>query len=77
MVSFVKPNLLGTLKEFTNRFVNPIMNGQCRDSTSQDVRRMKQRAHVLHDMLKASVQVCEWAGWRCVGVGGQCGGVWV
>ena len=57
MVSFVKPNLLGTQKEFTNRFVNPIVNGQCRDSTSQDVRRMKQRAHVLHDMLKASVQV--------------------
>lgn len=56
MVNFVKPNLLGTQKEFVNRFVNPIVNGQCRDSTSQDVRRMKQRAHVLHDMLKASVQ---------------------
>ncbi len=34
MASFVKPNLLGTLKEFRNRFVNPILNGQHADSTS-------------------------------------------
>ena len=34
MASFVKPDLLGTLKEFRNRFVNPILNGQHADSTS-------------------------------------------
>jgi transcriptional regulator ATRX len=56
MVSFVKPNLLGTVKEFKNRFANPITNGQCRDSTSFDVRIMKQRAHILHDLLSGTVQ---------------------
>lgn len=34
MASFVKPDLLGTLKEFRNRFVNPILNGQHADSTN-------------------------------------------
>ena len=57
MVSFVKPNLLGTQKEFKNQFVHPITNGQCQDSSPADVRFMKNRAHVLHDMLKETVQV--------------------
>lgn len=56
MVNFVKPNLLGTIKEFKNRFVNPITNGQCRDSTPHDVRRMKMSAHVLHVLLAGTVQ---------------------
>ncbi|XP_018406141.1 PREDICTED: transcriptional regulator ATRX homolog [Cyphomyrmex costatus] len=56
MVQFVKPNLLGTKKEFSNRFVNPITNGQCVDSTAFDVNLMKKRAHVLHKMLEGSVQ---------------------
>lgn len=55
MVSFVKPNLLGTAKEFRNRFVNPITNGQCKDSTDGDVRLMKKRAHVLHNSLEGCV----------------------
>lgn len=52
MIQFVKPNLLGTVREFTNRFANPIKNGQAADSTDSDVRVMKRRAHVLHKMLE-------------------------
>ncbi|XP_029304789.1 transcriptional regulator ATRX-like isoform X1 [Cottoperca gobio] len=56
MVNFIKKNLLGSLGEFRNRFINPIQNGQCADSTSRDVRIMKNRAHVLHAMLAGCVQ---------------------
>ena len=57
MVSYVKPNLLGSLKEFRNRFVNPISNGQHLDSTMQDVALMKKRSHVLFELLRGFVQV--------------------
>lgn len=57
MVQFVKPRLLGDKKEFLNRFANPITNGQYIDSTKEDVRLMKRRAHVLHKMLDGIVQV--------------------
>jgi len=43
--------LLGTLKEFRNRFENPIQNGQHRNSTEYDVRQMKKRSHVLFNTL--------------------------
>ncbi|XP_037323682.2 transcriptional regulator ATRX-like isoform X2 [Pungitius pungitius] len=56
MVNFIKRNLLGSLCEFRNRFINPIQNGQCADSTAKDVRIMKKRAHVLHAMLGGCVQ---------------------
>uniref|UniRef100_A0A3Q3EHW7 DNA helicase n=1 Tax=Labrus bergylta TaxID=56723 RepID=A0A3Q3EHW7_9LABR len=56
MVNFIKKNLLGSLGEFRNRFINPIQNGQCADSTPKDVRVMKKRAHVLHAMLDRCVQ---------------------
>ncbi|XP_070699395.1 transcriptional regulator ATRX-like [Pempheris klunzingeri] len=56
MVNFIKKNLLGSLCEFRNRFINPIQNGQCADSTPKDVRVMKKRAHVLHAMLAGCVQ---------------------
>uniref|UniRef100_A0A7N9AJY0 DNA helicase n=1 Tax=Mastacembelus armatus TaxID=205130 RepID=A0A7N9AJY0_9TELE len=56
MVSFIKKNLLGSLSEFRNRFINPIENGQCADSTPKDVRIMKKRAHVLHAVLAGCVQ---------------------
>ncbi|XP_049895031.1 transcriptional regulator ATRX-like [Epinephelus moara] len=56
MVNFIKTNLLGSLNEFRNRFINPIQNGQCADSTSKDVRIMKRRAHVLYGMLAGCVQ---------------------
>lgn len=58
MVDFIRPNLLGSIKDFTNRFINPITNGQYSDSTAADVRLMKRRSHVLHRMLDGFVQVC-------------------
>ncbi|XP_072285341.1 transcriptional regulator ATRX-like isoform X2 [Pyxicephalus adspersus] len=56
MVNFIKENLLGSIKEFRNRFINPIQNGQCADSTMADVRVMKKRAHILYEMLAGCVQ---------------------
>uniref|UniRef100_A0A3Q2DAU2 DNA helicase n=1 Tax=Cyprinodon variegatus TaxID=28743 RepID=A0A3Q2DAU2_CYPVA len=56
MVNFIKENLLGSVKEFRNRFINPIQNGQCADSTPHDVRIMKKRAHILYEMLAGCVQ---------------------
>lgn len=57
MVQFVKPNLLGNPKEFKTNFVNPIANGQYQDSTSEDIRIMHKRTHVLHKLLKGTIQV--------------------
>ncbi|KAB7507550.1 Transcriptional regulator ATRX-like protein [Armadillidium nasatum] len=56
MIQFVKPNLLGSRKEFMNRFVNPIEAGQCGDALKKDVSRMKKRAHILHNLLEGCVQ---------------------
>lgn len=56
MVQFVKPNLLGKYTEYMNRFVNPITNGQYNDSTDLDIKIMKRRSHVLHNMLEGCVQ---------------------
>jgi transcriptional regulator ATRX len=56
MVNFVKPSLMGTRKEFMNRFVNPIVNGQHSDSTDRDVNMMKKRSFLLNDMLKGCMQ---------------------
>ncbi|CAH1961713.1 unnamed protein product [Acanthoscelides obtectus] len=56
MVQFVKPNLLGNLKEFKTNFVNPITNGQYIDSTKEDIKLMKKRTHVLHNYLKQTIQ---------------------
>ena len=60
MVHFVKPNLLGTKKEFQNRFVNPITNGQHEDSTDYDVKIMKKRVHILHTLLNGCVHRCDY-----------------
>ena len=57
MLDFVKPRLLGSRKEFSNRFVNPITNGQASDATLRDVKLMKKRAHILHETLAGCVQV--------------------
>ena len=60
MVSFVKPNLLGTKKEFINRFVNPITTGQSADSTPTQVTVMKKRTHILHKLLDGCVHRCDY-----------------
>lgn len=55
MVDFVRPKLLGTLFEFRNRFVNPISNGQHRDSLEEDIKVMRYRSHILHKRLHGFV----------------------
>ena len=56
MVDFVRPNLLGTNKEFRNRFANPIRNGEHIDATDFDVNLMKKRAFILAKSLDGVVQ---------------------
>ena len=56
MVDFVRPCYLGTKAEFANMFERPITNGQCMDSTRDDVRLMRYRSHVLHSLLEGFVQ---------------------
>ena len=55
-MDFVRPNFLGTSKEFSNLFERPIANGQCVDSTPRDKRVMMHRSHVLTGLLKGFVQ---------------------
>ncbi|CAG2110957.1 unnamed protein product, partial [Medioppia subpectinata] len=56
MVDFVRPNFLGHQNEFKTMFDKPIKNGQCVDSTPDDIQVMKERAFVLHDTMKYFVQ---------------------
>ncbi|XP_074603373.1 uncharacterized protein LOC141856839 isoform X2 [Brevipalpus obovatus] len=56
MIDLIKPRLLGTKKEFANRFKNPIENGQHADSTAIDILTMKRRCTVLDRILTGSVQ---------------------
>ncbi|XP_072538211.1 helicase ARIP4-like isoform X2 [Salminus brasiliensis] len=56
MVDFVRPDFLGMRQEFSNMFERPILNGQCVDSTAQDVQLMRYRSHVLHSLLEGFVQ---------------------
>ena len=52
MLSFVRPALLGSVKEFRNRFVNPIMNGNTADASAGDKRLSRMRMAVLHDLVQ-------------------------
>ncbi|XP_071702520.1 protein CHROMATIN REMODELING 20 [Rutidosis leptorrhynchoides] len=56
MVDFVREGFLGSSLEFRNRFQNPIENGQHTNSTSDDVKIMNQRSHILYEQLKGFVQ---------------------
>uniref|UniRef100_H3CKL3 RAD54 like 2 n=1 Tax=Tetraodon nigroviridis TaxID=99883 RepID=H3CKL3_TETNG len=56
MVDFVRPDFLGKRQEFSNMFERPILNGQCVDSTPEDIRLMRYRSHVLHSLLEGFVQ---------------------
>lgn len=60
MVNFIKPSFLGTEKEFANLYVNPIKNGQHKDSSKSEIKYMKQRSYVLHKKLSRFVQVSCW-----------------
>ena len=51
----MRPNYLGTADDFKNRFEAPILNGQCIDSTPEDVALMKRRAFVLAEKLRGFV----------------------
>lgn len=48
MISFIRPSFLGTVKEFRNRFVNPIDSALTRDADAAALRLSKQRMHVRH-----------------------------
>lgn len=52
MVDFIRPDLLGTKAEFSNRFANPIKNGACINSTAADNKLTRFRSHVLHKIIK-------------------------
>ena len=58
MLSFVRPGLLGTEKEFRNRFVNPIMNAMTSDASMADQRLSRMRMAVLHDQVCARACAC-------------------
>ncbi|KAL3667850.1 hypothetical protein V7S43_007400 [Phytophthora oleae] len=55
MVNFARPDFLGSLEEFKNRFVDPIKNAQCIDSSEADLKLARQRAFVLTRELKPLV----------------------
>jgi RAD54-like protein 2 len=56
MIQFVRPNYLGTRRDFLYQFEKPIRNGQCIDSTKRDMKLAKQRIHVLIQLLRGFVQ---------------------
>ncbi|CAO4378493.1 unnamed protein product [Caenorhabditis nigoni] len=56
MIDFVRPKYLGLRKSFIERFEKPIKNGQCVDSSKEDIKIALQRTHVLVELVKGFVQ---------------------
>ena len=57
MVNFVKPALLGSSKEFKNQFQAPIEDGTKKESSRDDVKRMKERSSILRHLLSGCLQI--------------------
>ena len=55
MVDFVKPLHLGNLTEFKKRFAIPIKNGEAKDASREQKKKMKQRTFILHKRIKTIV----------------------
>lgn len=56
MVDFIKPNFLGSMRDFAEDYANPIKNGQHKDSSRLEVRVMMEKSYVLHKKLSRFVQ---------------------
>ena len=55
MGPFVQPNVMGTQREFRNRFVTPICKGLAADSNEIDVKVMKKRVLILFKLVEDMV----------------------
>lgn len=56
MVSFVRPGVLGDLKQYKRLFYDPIMEGLEANATEYTINFMKRRAYVLQRILKEFIQ---------------------
>lgn len=57
MVNFIKPKFLGSKADFTEKYANPIQDGQHKDSSDSEVRVMKEKSYILHKKMSKYVQV--------------------
>ena len=55
MVDWVRHGFLDSWAEFQRMYEVPIVNGQSKNATEEDLIRMKKRVHVLHKKLKKIV----------------------
>jgi hypothetical protein len=55
MVSFVRPGLLGTLRQFDVQYVRPIAEGEDRDASKEQVDRMRKRTFLLNKRLQGVI----------------------